>query len=54
MTARSVKFPDLDDDAWLDIDTGDGDQTAIVIIESGAVTATAKTEMRAIEPITEE
>lgn len=54
MTARTVKFPEWDDDAWLEIDTGDGDQTAIVIIESGAVNATAKTEMRAIEPITEE
>lgn len=54
MTARTVKFPEPEDDAWLEIDTGDGDQTAIVIIESGAVTATAKTEMRAVEPITEE
>lgn len=54
MTARSVKFPDWDDDTWLDIDTGDGDQAAIVIIESGAVTATAKTKLQATEPVTEE
>lgn len=54
MTARTVKFPDPEDDAWLEIDTGDGDQTAIVIIESGSVTATTKNEMRAIEPMTEE
>lgn len=54
MTARSVKFPDWDDDTWLDIDTGDGDQTAIVIIESGAVTATAKIKLQETEPVTEE